>query len=372
SINSDNMVTFSNSDRTENFRKLNSLMDLINKNFLFDIDEENVKTSMFKGLFQGLDDPYSIYLDKDERAALMESTSGEYAGVGLQVSVTKDNFIQVISPIKGSPADKKGIKTGDLIIKIDGDIYSGDQLNDAVSVMKGDAGKDVTLSIRRPVSDGSYEEIDFVITREIITLNTVEYTTIEDIGYISISNFGDNTDSEFESAFENLKEKKVKGIVIDLRGNPGGLLNSTVAIADYILPEGIIVKTVDKNGKEEVKKSDANSQDMPLVVLVNKGSASASELLTGALQDYKKAVVVGTVTFGKGIVQSSIPLDSIGDDGAVNITVAEYFTPNNRKIHEVGVTPDNVIEMDEEIELGPNNVTNDIQLKKGLDILRGK
>ncbi|MDU3805060.1 MAG: S41 family peptidase [Finegoldia magna] len=323
--------------------KINKIENLIDQYYLFDIDKNKQQEGAVEGYVKALGDPYSEFLTKEEMDSLNQQTEGEYAGVGIVVTPSETGAITVVSAIKGSPAFEKGIKKDDIILKINGKDYNASQMNDAVKVMKGKPNTDVKLTIAR-MENKTSKIFDVNITRRMISLTTVNSQKIGDIGYINITQFDRKTDKEFIEQYENLKKQNVKSIVLDLRNNPGGLLDSTVKIADYLLPQGVIVKTVDKNKKEDVQKSDASEQNLPMVVLVNGSSASASEILTGALKDYKKATIVGEKTFGKGIVQTIIPMDK-GE--GLKLTISEYFSPNGNKIHKQGVKPDVEIKLDE-------------------------
>lgn len=348
--------------------KMKFIEALIDKYYLFDTKEEEQKIGAIKGYVAGLGDPYTAYLDPEEFKSLNESTEGEYAGVGLVVSPSDNGMIEVVSPIKGGPAADKGIRAGDIILKIEGKEYTAETMSDAVKVMKGELGSDVTITFSRKAG-GENKVFDQTITRQMVSLTTVEAEMIGDIGYINISQFERKTGQEFIASFEKLKDKS-KGIIIDLRYNPGGLLDSTLEIADYLLPEGPIVKTVDKNGKELVESSDPKEENLPMVVLVNESSASASEILTGALKDYGKAKVVGKKTFGKGIVQTVIPLEN---NDALKVTVSEYFSPKNKKIHKEGISPDIEVDLDKDVKaIGPKNLKEDKQLEKAIDLLENK
>ncbi len=355
------------------YSKTNQMKAVIDKYFLFDIDERKLEDGVYKGLFKGLNDPYSEYLTKEEFDSFKQSTSGEYKGIGIFITVTEDNLIQVVSPIKDSPAFKAGIKPDDIIYSVNGKVYPGDKLNEATAIMKGKDGDEVKLVIKRKNSTGAYDSIDMDLKVEKIKLLTVESKVIDDLGYLHISQFGEHTYKEFTENYEELKSQNVKGIIIDLRNNPGGLKDSCVKIADYLLPEGPIVKTVDKNKKEEVDMSDAKEENIPMVVLINGGSASASEILSGAIKDYKKATIVGENSYGKGIVQTIAPAKSFGidDNGAIKLTVQEYFTPKDNKIHEIGVKPDIEVKLpDDIINFGPDFIDTDTQLQKAIEILK--
>lgn len=349
--------------------KINKIENLIDQYYLFDIDKNKQQEGAVEGYVKALGDPYSEFLTKEEMDSLNQQTEGEYAGVGIVVTPSETGAITVVSAIKGSPAFEKGIKKDDIILKINGKDYNASQMNDAVKVMKGKPNTDVKLTIAR-MENKTSKIFDVNITRRMISLTTVNSQKIGDIGYINITQFDRKTDKEFIEQYENLKKQNVKSIVLDLRNNPGGLLDSTVKIADYLLPQGVIVKTVDKNKKEDVQKSDASEQNLPMVVLVNGSSASASEILTGALKDYKKATIVGEKTFGKGIVQTIIPMDK-GE--GLKLTISEYFSPNGNKIHKQGVKPDVEIKLDEKAKgIGVEFMKEDNQLQKALEILNKK
>lgn len=349
--------------------KINKIENLIDQYYLFDIDKNKQQEGAVEGYVKALGDPYSEFLTKEEMDSLNQQTEGEYAGVGIVVTPSETGAITVVSAIKGSPAFEKGIKKDDIILKINGKDYNASQMNDAVKVMKGKPNTDVKLTIAR-MENKTSKIFDVNITRRMISLTTVNSQKIGDIGYINITQFDRKTDKEFIEQYENLKKQNVKSIVLDLRNNPGGLLDSTVKIADYLLPQGVIVKTVDKNKKEDVQKSDSSEQNLPMVVLVNGSSASASEILTGALKDYKKATIVGEKTFGKGIVQTIIPMDK-GE--GLKLTISEYFSPNGNKIHKQGVKPDLEIKLDEKAKgIGVEFMKEDNQLQKALEILNKK
>ena len=349
--------------------KINQIESLINQYYLFDIDEKKQQEGAVEGYVKALGDPYSEFLTKEEMDGLNQETEGEYAGVGIVVTPSENGAITVVSAIKGSPAAEKGIKKDDIILKINGKDYNASTMNDAVKVMKGKPNTDVKLTIAR-MENKSNKVFDVNITRRMISLTTVDSKKIGDIGYISITQFDRKTGDEFKEHYEKLKKENVKSIILDLRSNPGGLLDSTVEIADYLLPEGVIVKTVDKNKKEQIEKSDASQQDLPMVVLVNGSSASASEILTGALKDYKKATIVGENTFGKGIVQTIIPMKN-GE--GLKLTVSEYFSPNGNKIHKKGIKPDVEIKLNDKAKgIGTEFLDTDNQLQKAIEILNKK
>lgn len=347
---------------------LGAVVNHIKKNYYKDIDNETLNTGLIKGVVNSLDDPYSEFMTKEELKKFMESTNGKYVGVGLVVSPGKDGYITVVSPIKGSPAYKAGIKSGDKIIKVGEVEYSAETMQDAVNKMRGEEGKTVSITVLR--EEQKQKKVhEFKIKRETIKLQTVDGRVLENnIGYIAISEFDKPTYDDFMKELEALKKKGAQKLVLDLRGNPGGLLDVCTKIADVFLDKGTIVYTKYKDGKKDYYYSDEKKEDMPLVVLVNGGSASASEIVSGALKDRKRAKLVGTQTFGKGIVQR---LFNLPYETAVKLTISEYFTPNGNNIHKVGITPDVVVELPDNIKgIGPDYLNEDTQLKKALEILK--
>ena len=278
---------------------LGAVVNHIKKNYYKDIDNETLNTGLIKGVVNSLDDPYSEFMTKEELKKFMESTNGKYVGVGLVVSPGNDGYITVVSPIKGSPAYKAGIKSGDRIIKVDEVEYSAETMQDAVNKMRGEEGKVVNITVLR--EEQKQKKVhEFKIKRETIKLQTVDGRILEkNIGYIAISEFDKPTYDDFMKELEVLKKKGAQKLVLDLRGNPGGLLDVCTKIADIFLDKGTIVYTKYKDGKKDYYYSDEKKEDMPLVVLVNGGSASASEIVSGALKDRKRAKLVGTETFGK-------------------------------------------------------------------------
>ena len=347
---------------------LGAVVGHIKKNYYKNVDNETLNVGLIKGVVNSLDDPYSEFMTKEELKKFMESTNGKYVGVGLVVSPGKDGYITVVSPIKGSPAYKAGIKSGDRIIKVDDVEYSAETMQDAVNKMRGEEGKTVSITILR--DEQKQKKVhEFKIKRETIKLQTVDGRILEkNIGYIAISEFDKPTYEDFMKEFEALKKKGIQKLILDLRGNPGGILDVCTKIADVFLDKGTIVYTKYKDGKKEYYYSDEKKEDLPLVVLVNGGSASASEIVSGALKDRKRAKLVGTQTFGKGIVQR---LFNLPFETAVKLTISEYFTPNGNNIHKVGIKPDEVVELPENVKgIGPDHLSEDTQLKKALEILK--
>ena len=315
-----------------------------------------------------IDTFYLEEVDSEEYANLIESSSGVYHGIGAVVSQdVRTGIITIVKPYKGSPAYNVGLLPDDILFKVEGEEVTGKDLTEVVGKIKGKEDTEVNVTIYR---DGVTEPMEFTIVRKKINIPTIEYEMLDDkIGYIQIAEFDDITISQFRNAVNTLEKKGMKSLVIDVRNNPGGLLNSVVDILDRLLPKGLIVYTEDKNNKREeknAKKSD--SFDKPMAVLINGNSASASEIFAGALQDYEKATVVGTTSFGKGIVQTVIPLT---DGTAVKLTISKYFTPKGRNIHGTGIVPDVEVELDEELkQLITIPHDQDNQLQKAIEILK--
>lgn len=355
----------------KDFSKIIGVEEYIKENYLRDVDHSKAIDGQLKGLVQSLEDPYSQYLTVDEYASFTQQTAGIYGGIGVIVTPGEDNYITVVSPIEDTPGERAGLKTGDKILRVNGDEFFADTMDKAVKVMKGKPNTPVTLTIGRKDKDGNNEIFDLEITREEIRLVTVKSNIIDDsIGYIKLTSFDELTYEDFKSNLNGLQAKGVEGLIIDLRNNPGGLLNITANIADEFLGEADIVYTETKSGQREYLKSKKGKTDLPLVLLVNGGSASASEILAGAMQDHKRGELVGTTTFGKGVVQRIKPLS---DGSGIKLTISEYFTPNGTNIHGIGIVPDVVVELNEDVEeIGVNNIANDNQLQKALEVLKSK
>lgn len=323
-------------DMYEDYKKYNKMIGLegmINEDFYQKPSDEKLVNGAIKGLFYGLDDPYSQYYTKEEFERLKEQTSGSYVGIGIYISPTsEDDYITVIAPIEGSPAEKSGIKPGDKIIKVDGTPVFAKDSDEAIGMMKGKAGTEVELTLNR---DG--REFNVKVKREEIVSKSIESEMLEDgIGYIKIISFSENTYKDFKTALNNLQEKGMKGLVLDVRDNGGGLLDVCQKIADELIGEGTIVYTKDNKGNTEYLKSSKGKVDVPIAILTNKGSASASEILTGAILDNKAGISVGTTTFGKGLVQS---VRELKDGTGYKLTTAQYFTPNGNYINGKGIKP---------------------------------
>lgn len=353
------------------YSKIIGVENYIKENYLKDVDDEKLLDGQLKGLLQSLEDPYSVYMTKDEFKSIMEETSGSFGGIGVVVTPGDDNFITVVSPIKGTPGERAGIKSGDKIVKVDGTEFAAENMDAAVKLMRGEPNTEVSLTIMRKDKTGKSEMIDLEIVREKIRAETVESNIIDDdIGYIKITSFDELTYKDFKRELDKLGSHNIEGLIIDLRNNPGGLLNVTAQIADELLGEGDIVYTETKNGEREYLKSNKSMVDYPLVILVNGGSASASEILAGAIRDHNRGTLIGTTTYGKGVVQR---LKDLPDGSGIKLTISEYFTPNGINIHGVGIEPDIVLELPEDIQgIGVENLGQDNQLKKALEVVKSK
>lgn len=330
------------------------VFDKVKNDYVETIDDRELIESAIRGLLSGLD-PHSSYLDETAFKSLQEGTSGEFGGLGIEVSM-ENGFVKVISPIDDTPAQRAGIQAGDLIIRLDDSPVKGLSLNEAVEKMRGKPGTDITLTIAR---EGIDQPIVLVITRETITRKSASARTLEPgYGYLRISNFQTNTANDAQRVLETIKEENggsLKGLILDLRNNPGGILSGAVAISDLFLEEGLIVYTEGRINDSKLT-FDAKPVDLinkaPIVVLVNGGSASASEIVAGALQDHNRAIVIGQKTFGKGSVQTILPMTN---ESALKLTTARYFTPSGRSIQASGIVPDILID-EVKIELIEQNV----------------
>lgn len=355
----------------KDYSKIIGVEGYIKENYLRDVDDEKLIEGQLKGLLQSLEDPYSVYMTKEEFKNIMEETSGSFGGIGVVVSPGEDNLITVVSPIEGTPGERAGIKSGDKIIKVNGQEFLGENMDSAVKVMRGEPNTNVAVTIMRKDKEGRNEIIDLEIVREKIRVETIESKIIDnDIGYIKIISFDELTYKDFKRELDKLSAKNIKGLIIDLRNNPGGLLGVTAEIADEILGAGDIVYTQTKDGKKEYMKSGKSMVDYPLALLVNGGSASASEILAGAVKDHKRGTLIGTTTFGKGVVQR---LQDLPDGSGIKLTISEYFTPNGINIHGIGIEPDIVIELPEDIKgIGVDNLSQDNQLRKAIEVIKSE
>lgn len=344
--------------------KLGVLENTIKQYFWQDVDESTLEEGVYKGLLESLDDPYSVYYTHDELVQLQQQTEGIYYGIGAYISQDNEmGYVRVSKIIKNTPAEASGLQQDDYIYKVDGEDMQGKDSSYVVSKIKGEAGTKVTITV---VREGATDPIDIEVERQKIESPTVEYQMLDnDMAYIQITEFDLVTTEQFEEAYKQAQTDGMKGLILDLRSNPGGNLSTVCDIARMILPKGLIVYTEDKYGKREEYTCDgANQIKVPLVVLTNGYSASASEILAGAVKDYGIGTLVGTTTYGKGIVQKVI---NLSDGSAVKLTVSNYFTPNGNNIHKIGIEPDVEVEFD--AEQYKNGVDN--QLEKAKEVLAG-
>lgn len=349
--------------------KIDEINEYIDDYFYFEIDEEKQEEALYDAVLAGLDDPYSVYYTEEEFEELQETNSGEYVGIGAVVTQDVDMLVSIVRPIKGSPAEEAGLMAEDIIVEVDGVEIIDQELTVVVDMIRGEEGTKAQIKIYRP-STGEY--MDFEVERRVVENYSVSYKMLEDnIGYILVEQFYDNTCTEFIEAFEDLESQGAKAMVVDLRDNPGGLLTAVVDMCDYLMKEGPIVTTKDKHGNilQQYSSTDEEYTDIPMAVLINGNSASASEIFAGALQDTGVAEIVGTTSYGKGIVQSVIPLS---DGTAIKITVAKYFTPNENDIHEIGIVPDYEVELaDGRTNAVSIDYADDLQLHKAEEVLKG-
>lgn len=348
-------------------QKLSFLEAYTGKYYLNKIDSDNVEQNIYKGFAKGLDDPYAEYYTKKEYKQLTEEDSGEYEGIGISVAKDTDTgYAEIVSVFKDQPAYKAGLKTGDLITAVNKKSTVDMELQDVVSEIKNKENKTVVLTIYR-----DKKSKDYTVKKSSVQLDTVSYKMKNNkTGYIAVSQFLENTGEQFDDAVTDLEKQGMTSLIIDLRDNGGGLLNAcTDMLSRLVEKDKLLVYTKDKEGnKEEFKSDSKKTVDVPIVLLVNGNTASASEIMTGCLKDYGKATVVGTKTYGKGIVQSIMPLP---DGSAVKFTIASYYTPNGTNIHKKGIEPDIEVKIsDEQWKKAQTDEKADIQLKKAMEILK--
>ena len=355
----------------DRYRRLDEVRATLMNEYYQPLDEDELVLGAIRGMMSAVGDPYTFYYTADEMTAANEEFGGVYHGVGMLVQLTDDGAIEVARVYEDSPAEAAGVRMGDRIVAVDGVEVSGESaqtLNEAIDRIQGEDGTTVVLSVQR---DG--EILDLEVMRAEVSISYVEYQIINgDIGYINISQFSGNDVEGFQEAVSALQAAEVSGVIIDIRNNPGGLLTDVVEIADALLPEGLIAYVEDGHGNRTEYTSDADYWDVPLVVMVNGMSASASELLSAAIQDYDRGTIVGTTTYGKGIVQTLI---TFAEDGAgMQLTTASYYSPSGRSIHENGVEPDVTVELSEDCDLTvPSpNLENDNQLAAALEALQAQ
>ena len=348
--------------------KIRQIEKTLDTYYVEDYDKELAEELMYTGLAAGVGDPYTYYLSADSLAEQMEKNSGHFVGIGVEIYAGDDGYIVVSSVTPGGPAEAAGILAEDKITEVDGESITGKTAADVSALVKGEAGTDVTLTIFR---ESTGEVLEKTVTRQDIQVKTVSWRMMDDnIGYIAITNFRENTYSQFKEALDMLEAEGMEKLVLDLRNNTGGLVKSAHEIGEELLPEGIMVYTMDKDGNREDTLCDDVYNDVPLVVLVNGNSASAAEILAGAIQDTGRGQLIGTTTFGKGLVQR---LFTLPDGSGLNVTIQKYYTPNGTSIHGVGITPDYEVELPEEYAQQTNIPAEaDTQLQKAVEVLSEK
>lgn len=350
----------------EVIEKIDTLMQVIDYYYLYDYDEGEMIDAIYKAVMDSLGDPYSIYYTEEEYNSFLESSSGSYCGIGVVVQQNvQTGIVTAVRPYQNCPGYEAGIRPGDLILAVGGTEITGMDLNAAVALIRGEEGTSVTITLQR-----DDEVFDVEVTRRQIDVETVTYRMLDDnIGYIQVDEFDEVTAKQFSEALDTLIDQGMEALVIDIRDNPGGLLNVVVDMLDEILPEGVIVSVKDKNGKTEEYRSDAETKlEVPLAVLVNGNSASASEIFAGAVKDYGVGTIVGTTTFGKGIVQT---IFSLNDGTGMKLTIEDYYTPSGKSIHKIGVSPDVEIDLPDELKvLVDIPEDEDTQLQKAIEILK--
>lgn len=337
-------------------KKISILMGLVEQNYLNEYDEQELTNTMLKGLIGGLEDTYAAYYTADEYKSIMSSTTGAYSGVGMIMQQdTETGEVTIVGCYEGTPAWEAGIESGDVLVSIDGMIAAETDLNVLAAAIRNSDAESVHIVWMR---DG--EEMEQDIVKSTIEIPVVSSKLLEEeIGYIRITQFTASTAQQFSDAYEELLQQNMSSLIVDLRDNPGGLMDGVVDTLNVFMPEGLLVYTQDKDGsKKEYTSSGDSPIEIPLVVLVNENSASASEIFAGAVQDYQVGTIVGTQTYGKGIVQKTYPLQ---DGSAVKMTTAYYYTPNGACIHGTGIQPDEIVEI-------PEDGKDDLQLKKAMEI----
>lgn len=351
-----------------NTAKIRQIEEMLDTYYVEDYDKELAEELMYTGLVAGVGDPYTYYLSADSLAEQVEKNSGHFVGIGVEIYAGDDGYIVVSSVTPGGPAEAAGILAEDKITEVDGESITGKTAADVSALVKGEEGTDVTLTIFR---ESTGEVLEKTVTRQDIQVKTVSWSMMDDnIGYISITNFRENTYSQFKEALDTLEAEGMEKLVLDLRNNTGGLVKSAHEIGEELLPEGIMVYTMDKEGNREDTLCDDVYNDVPMVVLVNGNSASAAEILAGAIQDTGRGELIGTTTFGKGLVQR---LFTLPDGSGLNVTIQKYYTPNGTSIHGVGITPDYEVELPEEYAQQTNIPAEaDTQLQKAVEVLSEK
>ncbi len=347
--------------------QLEKYRSIINQYYLGEVNDDDLKEGAIKGFVEGLGDPYTEYISKEEMEEYMQDTLGNYVGIGIYMVLDEEEGkIKVLSPMKGSPAEQAGIQPGDIIETVDGETYTKEEMSEVSNKIKGKEGTTVKIGIKR-----GEESLEFEVKRENIKVNPVEGKVLENnIGYIQFSSFDETTAEDFNAKYEELQKQGIASLIIDLRNNGGGLVDQAIDIADlFVEKDTPLLYEVDKDGNEEVTKAEKDvTITMPTIILTNENTASASEILAGALKDLGKAKIVGTKTYGKGVIQEILTLK---DGSGIKITTEEYQTPNHNKINKVGIEPDEMVELPETVTNILNVPENqDTQLQKAIELLK--
>ena len=361
------VISTNSSNSKDISSKLQKYKDIIDKYYLGEVDESKLEEGAIKGYIEGLDDPYTEYISKEDMKSYLDDAMGNFVGIGIyMVKNTEVDRIQVLATIKGSPAEKAGVQPGDIIMSVDGVEYKGSDMTAAANNIKGDEGTKVNIEFLRGTETVKYE-----ITREKVKVNQIEGKVLtNNIGYIEFTSFDETTAEDFKAKYDELAKKGIQSLIIDLRNNGGGIVSEALNIADYILEKDkVILYEVDKKENEKIEKSKSDPIiNMPIVILTNNNTASSSEILAGALKDHGKAKIVGTKTYGKGVIQQ---LMTLPDGSGLKITAEEYLTPNRTKINKIGIQPDEEVKLPDELK---NKLTieekDDTQLQKAIEILK--
>lgn len=345
-------------------KKIEEIESLIHGYYLYDVDDSQLTEGMYAGLVAGIDDPYSCYYTKEEYEVVNETTEGHYQGIGVVMIQDKNtNAVSVVHCYEGSPAEAAGVRDGDVIVKVDDEEISGKELSDVSALIKANGGDQVKLTL---VREGQEDFIEVEVTKASIEIPVVDFEMMEgQVGYIAIRQFAGTTAHQFELAMEELRDQDMQKLIVDLRDNPGGLLSGVCDTLNSFMPEGLLVYTEDKYGNRTEYSSEGKDPiDVPLVVLINENSASASEIFAGAVKDHQVGTLVGTTTYGKGIVQKLFNLD---DGSVVKLTISSYYSPNGINIHGQGITPDVEVENPDKAADGEEE---DVQLDKAVEIVK--
>lgn len=355
-------------DQYESYKSMEKLTELrsyINQSYVDKVDSAALTEGAIKGMFESLKDPYSVYFTKSEYKSFNEDMNGKFGGIGVIVTKGDDGLVTVVAPIEDTPGSRAGIRTNDKLVKVDGKDITNVALDEAVAKMKGDPGTKVHITILR---DKEKELIEVDLVRELIKIKTVKEKMLDGkIGYVKMSMFDVDTYKDFQAALQRLQGQDMKGMILDLRQNPGGYMDQAIEVADLLMDKGLVVYTMDRQGKREDFKSQDGKLEVPFVVLVDEGSASASEILSGAIKDRKIAKLIGVKTFGKGVVQT---VESVKDGSGFKLTTQKYYTPNGISINKIGITPDiEVKALVPKKDEDPEKLQ-DVQLDKALEYLK--